>query len=36
MGKPNLFGMGKTALAGLVADRGEPAFRGRQLYGWLY
>jgi 23S rRNA (adenine2503-C2)-methyltransferase len=36
MGKPNLFGMGKDALAGLVAERGEPAFRGRQLYGWLY
>ena len=36
MGRPNLFGMGKRSLAGLVADRGEPAFRGRQLYGWLY
>ena len=36
MGKPNLFGMGKTALAELVAERGEPAFRARQLYGWLY
>jgi 23S rRNA (adenine2503-C2)-methyltransferase len=36
MGKPNLFGMSKRGLAGLVAERGEPAFRGRQLYGWLY
>jgi 23S rRNA (adenine2503-C2)-methyltransferase len=32
----NLFGMGKEALAALVAERGEPAFRARQLYGWLY
>ena len=36
MGRPNLFGMGSAALAKLVADRGEPAFRARQLYGWLY
>jgi 23S rRNA (adenine2503-C2)-methyltransferase len=28
--------MGKDALAALVAERGEPAFRARQLYGWLY
>jgi 23S rRNA (adenine2503-C2)-methyltransferase len=34
--RPNLFGMGKDALAALVAERGEPAFRARQLYGWLY
>jgi len=36
MVRPNLFGMGKDALAGLAAERGEPAFRGRQIYGWLY
>jgi 23S rRNA (adenine2503-C2)-methyltransferase len=28
--------MGKDALAALVAERGEPAFRARQIYGWLY
>jgi 23S rRNA (adenine2503-C2)-methyltransferase len=28
--------MGKDALAALVAERGEPAFRARQVYGWLY
>ena len=36
MGRGNLFGMGKDALLRLAAERGEPAFRGRQLYGWLY
>ncbi len=36
MGRPNLFGMGKDALAAVVAERGEPAFRARQIYGWLY
>jgi len=36
MGGANLFGMGKDALATLVAERGEPAFRARQVYGWLY
>jgi 23S rRNA (adenine2503-C2)-methyltransferase len=36
MGRANLFGMGKGALAALVADRDEPAFRARQIYGWLY
>jgi 23S rRNA (adenine2503-C2)-methyltransferase len=34
--RPNLFGMGRSALEALVAERGEPAFRGRQIYGWLY
>ncbi|HSD65404.1 MAG TPA: 23S rRNA (adenine(2503)-C(2))-methyltransferase RlmN [Vicinamibacteria bacterium] len=36
MSRPNLFGMGRQALAAVVADKGEPAFRARQLYGWLY
>jgi 23S rRNA (adenine2503-C2)-methyltransferase len=36
MSRPNLFGMGKDALAALVVEKGEPAFRARQLYGWLY
>jgi 23S rRNA (adenine2503-C2)-methyltransferase len=36
MGRANLFGMGREALAALAAERGEPAFRARQAYGWLY
>jgi 23S rRNA (adenine2503-C2)-methyltransferase len=36
MGRANLFGMGKGALSALVAGRDEPAFRARQIYGWLY
>jgi len=28
--------MGKDALAAIVAERGEPAFRARQIYDWLY
>jgi 23S rRNA (adenine2503-C2)-methyltransferase len=36
MSRPNLFGMGEGALAALVAERSEPAFRARQIYGWLY
>jgi 23S rRNA (adenine2503-C2)-methyltransferase len=36
MSRPNLFGMGAGELAALVAERGEPAFRARQIYAWLY
>jgi 23S rRNA (adenine2503-C2)-methyltransferase len=36
MSRPNLFGMGQDALATLAAERGEPAFRARQVHGWLY
>ena len=36
MGRPNLFGLSKDALVRLATERGEPAFRGRQIYGWLY
>ena len=36
MGRPNLFGMGKEALVRLATERDQPAFRGRQVYGWLY
>ncbi len=36
MGRANLFGMSKDALVRLAEERGEPAFRGRQLYDWLY
>jgi 23S rRNA (adenine2503-C2)-methyltransferase len=28
--------MGRSALAALVAERGEPVFRSRQIHGWLY
>jgi 23S rRNA (adenine2503-C2)-methyltransferase len=33
---PNLFGLDAPALEALVVERGEPAFRARQLYQWLY
>jgi 23S rRNA (adenine2503-C2)-methyltransferase len=36
MGRPNLFGMGSDALAVSVAELGEPGYRARQLYSWLY
>jgi 23S rRNA (adenine2503-C2)-methyltransferase len=36
MGRSNLFGMSGGALEALVAQRGEPAFRARQIYAWLY
>jgi 23S rRNA (adenine2503-C2)-methyltransferase len=36
MSRPNLFGMSEGALAALVAEKGEPAFRARQIYAWLY
>jgi 23S rRNA (adenine2503-C2)-methyltransferase len=36
MGRPNLFGMGRESLAAALAAAGEPAFRARQVYGWLY
>lgn len=32
----NLFGMGHEALAELARELGEPAYRGRQIYVWLY
>jgi 23S rRNA (adenine2503-C2)-methyltransferase len=28
--------MSRDALVQFVTERGEPAFRGRQIYGWLY
>jgi 23S rRNA (adenine2503-C2)-methyltransferase len=34
--RPNLFGMSRDALAALLAEKAEPAFRARQIYGWLY
>jgi 23S rRNA (adenine2503-C2)-methyltransferase len=36
MERPNLFGMGRDALAAVVAESGEAPFRARQIYGWLY
>ncbi len=36
MKRANLFGMGREALAALLAELGEPAYRAPQLYSWLY
>ena len=35
-GKPNLFGLDRPALAQVMAERGEPAYRAGQIYLWLY
>ena len=35
-GRLNLFGLERGQLEALAAEQGEPAFRGRQLYVWLY
>ncbi len=32
----NLFGLGQSELAAVVAGLGEPAYRARQVYAWLY
>jgi 23S rRNA (adenine2503-C2)-methyltransferase len=34
--KPNLFGLDRAALKEIVAGLGEPAYRGEQIYLWLY
>jgi 23S rRNA (adenine2503-C2)-methyltransferase len=36
MGHPNLFGTSREALAATLSELGEPAYRARQVYGWLY
>lgn len=36
MSKTNIFGFSKTQLENLMVDFGEPPFRGRQLFKWLY
>jgi 23S rRNA (adenine2503-C2)-methyltransferase len=36
MSRANLFGMSAPALLRLVSQRGEPTFRAKQLYAWLY
>jgi 23S rRNA (adenine2503-C2)-methyltransferase len=34
--RPNLFGLDRPALEDLVSSLGEPSYRARQVYGWLY
>jgi 23S rRNA (adenine2503-C2)-methyltransferase len=36
MTRPNLFGLEEAALGGVLFDLGEPAYRSRQVYSWLY
>jgi 23S rRNA (adenine2503-C2)-methyltransferase len=33
---PNLFGLEQAAIEASLGALGEPAFRARQVYGWLY
>src|SRR5206468_3334418 len=35
-GKRNLFGLDRAGLERVMAELGEPAYRARQLYVWLY
>ena len=35
-GKRNLFGLDRAGLQAVIAELGEPAYRARQLYVWLY
>src|SRR3989441_29427 len=35
-GKKNLFGLDRAGLEAEMAEFGEPAYRARQLYAWLY
>ena len=35
-GKKNLFGLDRAGLEGVMAELGEPAYRARQSYVWLY
>ena len=34
--RPNLFGLTAAQLEALLAEHRQPAFRARQVYGWLY
>jgi 23S rRNA (adenine2503-C2)-methyltransferase len=36
MSPPNLFGMSRDAVAKVVAERGQPAYRARQIFAALY
>ncbi len=35
-GRPSLVGLSRDELVALMATLDEPAFRGRQLFGWIY
>jgi 23S rRNA (adenine2503-C2)-methyltransferase len=35
-GRKNLFGLDRAGLEAVMAELGEPAYRARQLYVWLY
>jgi 23S rRNA (adenine2503-C2)-methyltransferase len=36
MTRPNLFGLEEGAIGGVLHELGEPAYRSRQVYSWLY
>jgi len=36
MPRPNLFGLEQASLEGVLRELGEPAYRSRQVYSWLY
>src|SRR5260370_130148 len=36
MTQPNLFGLEQAPLEGVLGQLGEPAYRARQVYAWLY
>ncbi len=36
MTRPNLFGLERAPLEGVLRELGEPAYRSRQVYSWLY
>ncbi len=33
---PNFYGLSRAALAGRLAERGQPAYRADQIYAWVY
>ena len=35
-GVPNFYGLSHAALAGRLAERGEPAYRADQIFSWVY
>ncbi len=35
-GAPSLLGLDRKEIAGILADLGEPSFRARQLWHWIY
>jgi 23S rRNA (adenine2503-C2)-methyltransferase len=36
MSRPNLFGLEEKSLAGVLFELGEPSYRSRQVFSWLY